>query len=328
MLFERRLRPAWKAGEILDSEIRIPLLALGLWERFEARGYLRSSGTFSAWGSEGAERSAAIDPYGGGFLVDRTDLESMLLEAVEDAGVTVVRGARVEAARGRNGAWTIGGNPVGRAVSTPLLIEATGRGQSIVGSGERVRVDFLTALIAYVQADDRPRDLRLLIEAMPEGWWYSAALPEGKTVLAFLTDADLLPAGQAARHRYFERQIERSSLLRDRLPRESFTIEPRVAPAMSTIRRALRGEGWVALGDAAATYDPLMGLGVTAALSKGLALARLLLREPFTAAVDRYADAERAAFDDYLRAKQSVYSREQRWPGLPFWRRRLESAPI
>lgn len=328
MLLERNPRPAWKAGEILDSEIRVPLLELGLWERFEARGYLRSSGTLSAWGSKAAEKSAAIDPYGGGFLVDRADLESMLLEAAEEAGTTVVRNVRAEAACGRGGAWRITGSSLGYAIMTPLLIEATGRGRSFTGGGERVRVDSLTALIAYSQEPDRPRDLRLLIEALPEGWWYSAALPDGKAVLAFLTDADLLPAGRSARQNYFQRQIEQSSLLKDRLPRASFTIEPRVAPAMSTIRRALCGKDWVALGDAAAAYDPLLGLGVTAALSKGLALARLLLREPSTAtAVYRYADAERAAFGDYLRARKSVYSGEQRWPGSPFWRRRILSGP-
>jgi hypothetical protein len=29
------------------------------------------------------------------------------------------------------------------------------------------------------------------VEADPEGWWYTALLPEGRRVLAFHTDADL-----------------------------------------------------------------------------------------------------------------------------------------
>ena len=44
----------------------------------------------------------------------------------------------------------------------------------------------------------------------------------------------------------------------------------------SCIRRCLSGAGWVAVGDAAAAYDPLQGNGVCRGLSKGLAIGRLV----------------------------------------------------
>ncbi len=323
ILLERSPSPGWKAGEVIDARVQAPLRELGVWEELASRGYLRSAGTISAWGPEVEEKSAAASPYGGSFLVDRADLESMLLGAAARAGALVLQGTQAQAVERAGSEWLIHvrrGSETPRVLRTPLLIEAMGRGRSFTGTGERVRVDSLAALMAYPPADPVP-DLRFAIEAVPGGWWYAAALPRGRAVLAFMTDADLLPAGSAEREQFFLQQLERSPLMRSRFSPASLT-GLRVAPAMSAIRRTLSGDGWVALGDAAATYDPLTGTGVTVALSKGLALARLLLSEPGTAAFARYAEAERAAFDDYLKVRRSIYQGEPRWPDAPFWQRR------
>jgi 2-polyprenyl-6-methoxyphenol hydroxylase-like FAD-dependent oxidoreductase len=325
LLIERSQCPAWKAGEVVHPEVQVPLRELGLWERFAARGYLRSAGTVSLWGGEVAERSAAADPYGGAFFVDRGDLEAMLLSAAAAAGARVVRGAPLRDAHRSRGRWTLAASCPGLrdAATTPLLIEATGRGRSLVGAGERARVDRLTALLAYPAAGES-RDRRFSVEAVPDGWWYAAPLPEGKAVLAFLTDADLLPSGATARAAFFRQQVERSILTSTRFALANSVLDLRVAPAMSTIRRRLGGEGWVALGDAAATCDPLMGTGIAAALSKGLALARLLRSQSTAVAIEQYTAAERTAFDQYLRSRQSIYRGDRSWPATPFWRRRGE----
>lgn len=327
-LFERSPSPAWKAGEIIDARAQAPLRELGVWERFAALGYPRSAGTLSSWGAGLSESSSAASAYGGGFLVERAEFESMLLAAALEAGASVVRGAHVCDTRRETGRWRLRVRLAGAQseVTTPLLVEAVGRGRSVVGAGERTRIDSLTALVAYPDAaEGEAPDLRFAVEATAHGWWYAAALPGRKSVVAFLTDADLLPAGRAARERFFRRQAQSSSLIRARVGSKNLAGGPRVAAAMSGIRRTLNGEGWVALGDAAATYDPLAGTGVLTALTKGLALARLLLRETAATALMQYAQAERAAFDDYLKLRQSVYGGERRWADVPFWRRRAEA---
>lgn len=328
ILLERSPAPVWKAGEVIDARVQAPLRELGVWEPFVARGYPRSAGTVSAWGPGVEEKSAAASPYGGSFLVDRADFESMLLGAAARAGAPVLQGAQAQAAERAGSEWSIHvrrGPETLEVLRTPLLIEATGRGRSFTGRGERVRVDSLVALLAYPSTEP-VQDLRFSIEAVPGGWWYAAALPSGKAVLAFMTDADLLPAGSAAREQFFLRQLERSPIVRSRCSPAGLAGKVRAAPAMSTIRRTLRGDGWVALGDAAATYDPLTGTGVTVALSKGLGLARLLLSEPSAAAFARYEQAERAAFDDYLAVRRSIYQGETRWPDALFWQRRAAAS--
>lgn len=329
VLLERSPSPVWKAGEVIDSRAQAPLRELGVWEPFTARGYLRSAGTLSAWGPGVEEKSTATSPYGGSFLVDRADLESMLLDAAVAAGASVIRGAQARAAEWTASGWSVDvrhGPATSQALRTDLLIEATGRCRSIIGAGERVRVDSLVALMAYPSTDRSP-DLRFSIETAPDGWWYAADLPQGRAVLAFMTDADLIPPGHDARARFFLRKLESSVLMRSRFPPASLTCGTRVVPAMSALRRTLGGKGWVALGDAAATYDPLAGAGVAAALSKGLALSRLVLGESSAAASTLYAQAERTAFRDYLTLRRSIYQGEPRWPHASFWRRRQRPEP-
>jgi 2-polyprenyl-6-methoxyphenol hydroxylase-like FAD-dependent oxidoreductase len=86
----------------------------------------------------------------------------------------------------------------------------------------------------------------------------------------------------------------------------------------------ITGAGWLAVGDAACSFDPLSSHGVTWALESGLAAARAL-DASFRGdrrALDDYADRVEAAFHNYLQARADFYGRERRWPDSPFWRRR------
>src|SRR4028118_1738065 len=42
-------------------------------------------------------------------------------------------------------------------------------------------------------------DTYTLVEAMPDGWWYSALLADGRLAAAFMTDVDLLAPALAPR---------------------------------------------------------------------------------------------------------------------------------
>ena len=76
----------------------------------------------------------------------------------------------------------------------------------------------------------------MLLQATPFGWWYAAPVPGGH-VLVLFTDADLAP-------------IE----LRRRL---------RPAAANSAFTDTEGAQGWLAVGDACASHDPLCGWGCT-----------------------------------------------------------------
>jgi hypothetical protein len=39
------------------------------------------------------------------------------------------------------------------------------------------------------------RDSRTLIESSVDGWWYTALIPSGRRIVAYFSDADLVPPG-------------------------------------------------------------------------------------------------------------------------------------
>jgi 2-polyprenyl-6-methoxyphenol hydroxylase-like FAD-dependent oxidoreductase len=328
LLVERRRTPVFKPGEIIEASIQQPLRELGLWDCFQKTGSLRSAGTMSAWGGpDPVETSSIRNPWGPGFLVDRNRMEAGLIEAAVAAGVRVVhapdRSGFETDERGRSFNW----NADGRTHRTrpALFIEATGRARGVAGSAARTRYDNLVALLCYQPtADDMQPDTRLLIEAAPDGWWYSAPLPGNRTVFAFMTDADTLPAGKANRECFFLRHLQETRFIRRRRANDlANDLDVKVTSASTTIRTELKGLDWISIGDAAATYDPLAGFGVMAAMSKGAALARLLLgASGAPAGVDAYVKTELESFRSYLAMRTEIYRRERRWPDHSFWKDR------
>src|SRR5436190_24249591 len=85
------------------------------------------------------------------------------------------------------------------------------------------------------------------------------------------------------------------------------------------------GEGWVAVGDAAQSYDPLSSQGLRYALESGIRAAFAV-----DAALDgdhrhleRYQMLLELQRTRYERLHRQFYGLVRRWPASPFWRRRL-----
>ena len=92
---------------------------------------------------------------------------------------------------------------------------------------------------------------------------------------------------------------------------------------------ALTGEGWLAVGDAAATFDPLSSQGIFKALRSGV-LASYAILDYFKgnrAGLARYATLLAQEYESYLETRSEYYGRERRWPQSRFWQRRHSSLP-
>ena len=99
---------------------------------------------------------------------------------------------------------------------------------------------------------------------------------------------------------------------------------PCTAPARSAWTRSPAAD-WLAVGDAAATVDPLSSQGILKALRGGIFASYAIgdrLRGD-TGALARYARWVAAEHDGDGVARATVYGRERRWADAPFWRRRL-----
>jgi flavin-dependent dehydrogenase len=323
VLFQRKTMRSCRPGEIIEPTFRITLAELGLSQAFATVNSLALAGNVSLWDSEVAiEAEGMTNPFGLGALIDRTGFDEWIVSATRQSGVTVWHGVRLLGATMINDRWCLAtSSPV--TVATPLVIQATGRGQGLLGPRERTLADRLVALLMYGERAPGPVDQRLLIEASKHGWWYAAPLPDNRAVVTFMTDADLLPSTPEGRTARFHAQLRTTGLIAP-FAAQMLAVSPIVGfPANSGIRQIMHGRGWVSIGDAAATYDPLSGRGVPVALAKGAAIARLVSRgSDASRALQAYADAERSAFTDFRVTQRQTYRRAAARFNSEFWLRR------
>lgn len=98
-----------------------------------------------------------------------------------------------------------------------------------------------------------------------------------------------------------------------------------VRPAQSRHLEPVAGDDWLAVGDAAAGFDPLSSQGIAKALRSGIyagyAIGDLLTRGGDTG-LRRYRLFIRGEFESYARARAKYYRAERRWASSEFWERR------
>jgi flavin-dependent dehydrogenase len=332
IILERSHYESTRIGETLPPEIKRPLIALGAWERFFADGPMESPGITAAWGHpELYENDFIVNPHGPGWHLDRRRFDLMLANLATTSGVDVLRGAqRVSVTPASHSTWHINATANGQRVErvARMLVDAAGRCASPVRHlvGHRLVYDRLVGLVAFTGAHRSAGDRRTLIEAVEDGWWYCSPLPTGSQIGAFMTDGDLLPAGQAARMAFWQDQLRRADHTRARIGEHGSTVTLRIVSACSSRSGPVAGDTWLVVGDAAAAFDPLSSQGVAWALESGLMAATAIdsrLRGD-QQALAGYASEVKAEFARYLELRANYYDRERRWPNSPFWQHRYK----
>ena len=85
------------------------------------------------------------------------------------------------------------------ALSCRYFVDATGR-QSLTARKQHVEqkhYDRLVGVGAMLNFDsDKSSSHDILVETVPEGWWYSAKIPDRRLVVVLFTDADLASKGK------------------------------------------------------------------------------------------------------------------------------------
>lgn len=213
-----------------------------------------------------------------------------------------------------------------------FVVDATGRASALVRrlGGARVSLDTLVGVVGYLKATHEDVGVGdfTLVEAAEDGWWYSAPLPRNRLIVAFMTDADLCARGSLRdAGRWLEKlQGASHTSARARL----FSLErTRIVSANSSRADPVCGSDWLAVGDAAASCDPLSGDGVYRALTAGVRAADALLRglAGDASTLRRYGEELNYQFATYSRTRNAYYGLETRWSDAPFWQRRRTTNP-
>ncbi len=326
-------------GESLAPAARGLFADMGLLESFLGEEHVAWYGNRSVWGSEDAAESDFLrDPDGCGWHIDRVRFDAWLRRIAAARGAVLLAPARIQDVEAdRSGAgWfaTLAANgESSMRARAQVLIDASGKFATLarrLGAREESREPRMVCawLHGAVRQETPATAGFTLLEAVEEGWWYSAPLPQGRRVLAFHTDPDL-PSARSARSR--ESLLGRSAEARTltaALKECGFAsdAEVKLTIANGGALAPAAGDGWFAAGDAAIHFDPLASQGLLNALFTGLASAEAADRllqgeeaEETSASYGRLIGGIRSAYES---RRQWCYSQEDRWPDAPFWARR------
>ena len=309
-LVHRAARGAWRPGEILAPGAETILQSLGLWAAFCAAGFPESTGTRAAWGSDAPyENEFLFSPRGPGWRLDRERFDALLLDAARNAGVDCFDGTSASGdvdftidATGRAATVAVA-RGASRIVSDSLV--GIGRIFEGVGSG--------TAAPGYT-----------LVESREDGWWYSTVLPDGRMVVAWMTDADLARRERMHESTPWLKHLECSRATAARVADAHPVTGPVLFTARSQRLAPCVGDDWLAAGDAAAAFDPLSSQGILRALRSG----KIAAYTAFDAlrgrpgAIGKYRAYVQGEYKHYGSSKREFYGMERRWPEAPFWARR------
>ncbi|HSV61971.1 MAG TPA: tryptophan 7-halogenase [Chthoniobacterales bacterium] len=321
-----------RIGEAVGPGLQ-PLLAyLGLWERFVAAGHRRAQGTAAAWGSDEIFRQEFFfTGRGEGWHLDRRRFDRMLAEGVHEAGGTIWLNTAVRAiARGPREDWKIiGQREDGQRVEIKarFVIDATGRATLVsrhLGTRPNI-VDQLVGVTAFIDLPkDRKEEPFAFVETCRDGWWYSACLPQERMAVAFMSDPEIVRKRKAQQARGWQTLLASTRYTRARVGGGSSPETLFSRPAGSQCLRPAGGSRWLAVGDAAAAFDPLSSMGIGHALTTGMHAARAArgALEGDAELAEEYVRAVAQNFERFLEIRQKYYRVEQRWNEEPFWRRR------
>ncbi len=331
LILDRPRKPAErKIGESLAPSAWAIIHKLGISHLVSEPSHLACPGHRSSWGHDGLiSKDFLFDPYGHGWHLDRIQFEKDLRKEAQIAGCQFLDQSIQRLKHLDSGGWEISSEALQNPLQASFLIDATGRPSTVAhaAGARRMREDQLVAWYGFLKPSSKPsKDATGLIEARPEGWWYSALLPDGCMVAAFLTDPDLLPATGFQTSAEWEKWLDLTVYTKHQIRANGYRLidNPQVAPAGSSILDSIHGPDWVGCGDAAASYDPLSSHGIATALASAMDSAQafhdLSCGNPLT--MERYGNRVNKSFELYKKLRTEFYGQENRWPDSPFWKRR------
>jgi flavin-dependent dehydrogenase len=158
-----------------------------------------------------------------------------------------------------------------------------------------------------------------VIEAVPGGWFYLAALPGNELIVAFITLATLVPGARHGCLPWWLKALARTELVRSILNGCPLPETLSVTNARGSYARIAAGERWLAIGDARIAPDPLSGQGIIWAIDDATSAVELISRMERRDFAEEVRARTVREIDAYLLERSRAYSSERRFKDDPFW---------
>ncbi|MEM8571999.1 MAG: tryptophan 7-halogenase [Pseudomonadota bacterium] len=326
-----RSAPVQKPGEMLQPGADALLEYLGIGPSALATIHKPSHSLASAWGSDQRVERPLIGSMGPPAMhVDRIGFEAMLRRRAASCGASFHHGHLARAERQRDH-WRLSvrsdEQPI--QINARFIIDASGRGARLAcQAGASIHTTHRTVAAWRTGSLRSDRDAQLngsvLVEAVPEGWWYSAAQPGNVIAAALFTDADEMRQARLNRAPGWREALARTTHTKTRLADLESWGPLQIRPAHVQFIAPAHGRDWIACGDAAIAVDPLSSMGISLALLTGIHAGRIAAAACSGQDVGDcgYSREIRRQHLTHIDTLKRFFEAETRWPDAPFWKRR------
>lgn len=330
-LIDKLPEPKERIGESLAPAANRILHELDLLDGMEIHSptiFKQNLGMQSYWGSD---RVQIVDhmrnPDGFVKSLDRKEFEVYLRKEAEKRGVNCMWGTALYSSMFGEEEWELQlrlTNQEIQPISARFVIDASGR-QAHFARSIGIRRDVLDKLLAcWVTLPNREENTMSTISSCSNGWWYSSVIPNGKRVLAYHTDSDLVEKSTLKSADSFVELAQENVHMKQLLEGAEGSIRFHgTTAANSTKLSRIAGKQWAAIGDAAVSFDPLSSQGMFNAMASAMQLKTLISEFGFTQMVSNiYTQQVEQIWLHYLKHRNLFYGAEMRWDN-EFWKRRM-----
>lgn len=318
-----------KIGETLSCSANRILKELDIWDVFLKQEYLINDQIFTAWESPILRRQSIFsNSDGSNWSIERNDFENFLRLRVDNG----------HHRRLYNKVQNCRNIPHGielelddhQSIETDFLFDCSGRsGIASRRFGRRQRIDNMICFYSFltqIDTDIEPT-VGIMTEAVKNGWWYSAILPDNRMIVSFYTYSDLVTHSISKNLQAWRVLIEKAPLTCQRIESAGYSVltTPSASDAGMVIQSEVSGEHWIAAGDAVGSLDPLSSHGMTQALWSGCRAAQAYIKsmKGDPSGIVQYRQTLTQAMFAYQTELIQKYRCVDRFADHPFWQRRV-----
>ncbi|EDP96050.1 FAD-dependent monooxygenase [Kordia algicida OT-1] len=327
LLHRKVEKPPFALGETLPPSAMPLLQQLKLLSVFEENAYRKTYGYHSMWGSS---RVTDINfyhqnPFKNGLKINKHQTLETLRTEIKQHMISYSKGFEIiHEAHGNT--VVLAKNDGIKMVQGKILVDATGRNRAVL---QKLNIqstihDELVAVSCHIPKIKHPKlTHEVYVESFKEGWGIVSALNETENICTIYTHKGHEILSKLKEVSQWKTALAETTYLKDFLI-ETDNIKFKGGNANSSVANETAGSNWLALGDAAMSFDPLSSHGITNALFISAKAATTIEKKLLEADPDTFFEYDKtmqAIFQQYLQSKNELYRQETRWKDEVFWER-------
>lgn len=316
-------------GESIPPNSKRILNSLGVFKGFLKENHLPCYGVCSYWGDDKrGYNDTVLSPYGHGWHLDRRKFNQFLSQQAQKSDVVVETKATFKkGVQLDNGKFAISYSQDGKEiqVNSQFVVDASGS-RSLFAKQQgstQIEGEPLICLARRFKINDAVKISSLTrIEAVENGWWYGAKLPNNEMLIAFYTDQETVKQTKIHQVEHWMNALNTTVSIKDGV-QETMSLDKIIKgfPARSFCLSTIAGNNWLAIGDAASAYDPITSRGIYKSLTDGNYAAECISKilNNTSHSLTEFESYITQNYNDYLLERAHYYKSEQRWKESRFW---------